>query len=58
MAERGGLCHCHIKRERGQLLVEIGMLRGHISVLIGEMRGQRMPVPPAHYIPGRYPPIL
>ena len=26
--------------ERGQLLVEIGMLYGYISILIGEMRGK------------------
>lgn len=33
------------------------MLRGYISVLINEMQGQRMPVPPAPYIPGKDPPI-
>ena len=31
------------------------MLRGYISILISEMRGHRMPVPPAPYILGRDP---
>ena len=58
MAKReGGLCYCHTERKRSQLLVEIGMLCGYINVLIGEMRGHRMPVPPAPYIPSKDPPI-
>ena len=45
------------ERERGLFQVEIGMLRGYICVLIGEMWGQRMPIPPATYILGRDLPI-
>ena len=45
------------ERERGQLQVEIGMLCGYITILIGKMGGQRMPVPPLPYILGRDPSI-
>lgn len=49
--KKGGLCHRHREkeRERDQLLVEIGMLRGYI----GEMWGQWMSIPTTPYILGR-----
>ena len=45
------------RRERGQLQVEIGQLHGYKGVLIGEIRGHRMPLPPAPHILSRYPHI-
>ena len=62
MAEKkGGPCGCHREkereRERSNLQVKIGMLREYISILIDKMRGHRMPMPPAPYIPHRNPHI-
>ena len=45
------------EREMGQFQVKIGLLHGYNDVLIGEIRGHRMPVPLAPYILGRDPPI-
>ena len=42
------------KRERSWLQVEIGLICGHIGILIGKMRGHRMPAP---HILGRDPSI-
>ena len=45
------------ERGRGQLQVEIGLLCGYIGILIGEMKGHKLPTPPTPYILGRDPPI-
>ena len=45
------------KRERGQLQIEIGLLRRYIDILISEMRGHMMLVPPAPHISSRDPHI-
>lgn len=42
-------------REKGQLQVEIGMLCRYIGILIGEIRGHRMSLPPTPPIPSRVP---
>jgi len=58
MAKRDrGPCRCYRERERerGQLQVKISLLYRYISILIGEMRGHRMPVPPVPHILGRDP---
>ena len=45
------------KREKGQLQVKISLLCRYIGVLIGKIRGHRMLVPFAPYIPDRDPSI-
>lgn len=43
------------ERERSQLITKIAMLCGYIGILIGELRVQRMSMPPAPYIPSKDP---
>ena len=45
------------ERERSQHIVEAGLLQRYIGILIGEIKGQGMPVPLAPFIPSRDPPI-
>lgn len=40
-----------------QLIIETNMLQGYIGTLIGEMKGHKMHVPLAPYIPSKDPSI-